>query len=694
MKKGLKKGLLLIIAVMALSVCFVFGVSALEESGSLGDGITYTYDSSTGKVVISGEGGTDSYRSWQESPFYRSDVKSVVIEEGIKRIGNYVFYDCDSLTSIAFPDVFVSIGEYAFYGCDTLTNVTIPDGVRGIGDYAFYSCDSLTGVTIPKSVLSIGERAFDYYIVAEGNENYSSDEYGVLFSEDKSALVEFPYNDSAVEYAIPDSVTHILDSAFEDCDSLTSVTFPDGLVSIGGRAFYDCDSLTSVNIPDSVTKIDYRAFDGCDSLISAKIGNGVTRIERNAFINCDNLSSLTIGDSVSVIGEYAFQGCESLTNVIIPDSVTIIGENAFAWCGLTSVKIPDSVRGIGVGAFTCSGLTDIYVDVNNEYYSNDEHGVLFDKNKTKLIQAPKACEETAYIIPDSVTSIGDEAFYDCDNLASIKLPVGLKSIGYRAFCSCDSLTSVTFPDGVLDIGDYAFYNCKSLTSVTIPRSVTTIGTAAFFAYKNLSDVYYMGSEEQWKALNILSGNEALLNANVHFAIEGHIFGDWYRENEPTCTKEGNDRRDCLYCPEYETSIVSATGHSYGRWYKEKEPICEEEGNDRRDCLNCSAYETNPLAALGHKIEYAVIESTCTEKGEEVIYCTECNYEKRIDIDKVPHSDNNADGNCDSCGENIARVNCSCNCHKGGLAGFIWMILRIFYKLFKSNQFCACGIAHY
>ena len=252
---------------------------------------------------------------------------------------------------------------------------------------------------------------------------------------------------------------------------MTSVTIPDSVTSIGDRAFSGCYRLTSItldeNNPNFSSDESGVVFNKNKTmLIQYPIGN-----ERTEYI---------IPDSVTSIGGYAFYGCTGLTSVTIPDSVTSIGDSAFDGCtGLTSVTIPESVTSIGDGAFEdCTRLTSITVDVNNPNYSSDEYGVLFNKDKTELIQYPVGNKRTEYKIPDSVTSIGDSAFYNT-GLTSITIPDSVTSIGDSAFYHCTRLTSVTIPDSVTSIGDRAFSGCYRLTSVTIPNSVTSIGDSAF-----------------------------------------------------------------------------------------------------------------------------------------------------------------------------------------------------------------------
>lgn len=474
-------------------------------------------------------------------------LRSQSFAHGDIRLDNIIVRPNGTLTLVDYDDMFLPAMKGR--KSPTISTKNLPHPLRTIDDFGETTDDfalvsialSLKAISLDSSLLQnygASDRLlfapFEYFDLSMRNNfaplqdllNAAEDEFGVKYSKDWKRLLKAPQNlegeysiregakviekeafsecNSLKSVIIPNSVTIIEDWAFLGCCSLRSIDIPDSVTKIGVSAFSGCSSLMSIHMPDSVTSIGYNAFEGCISLKNIRIPDSVTSIGSNTFEECVSLKSIIIPDSVTRIEGWTFYYCKSLESIIIPDSVTSIGDSAFSDCkSLININIPNGVTSIGDSAFSnCHSLTSVTIpssviaigtnpfcgcpaDLKNESKAFIyEHNVLFNKDKTTLISY--RAKEANYVIPDSVTSIGECAFLECNSLTSIIIPDSVTSIGVCAFAQCNSLTSINIPDSVTTIANHAFYNCKSLKSIKIPDSVTSIGDCAFEECDSLS----------------------------------------------------------------------------------------------------------------------------------------------------------------------------------------------------------------
>ena len=426
-----------------------------------------------------------------------TSLSSVTIGNSVVSMGNSVFYGCTSLTSVTIPNSVLSMGSHVFYECSNLASVTIGNYVVSIGDQVFKNCTSLTSINIPASVVSLGTELFGgctalgQITVASGNPNYDSrNNCNAIIQTVSNKLVAGCKNT-----VIPNTVVTIGERAFSGCTSLIgTVNIPNSVTSIEYEAFSGCTGLVgALNIPNSVTSIGDVAFMNCSGLTSVTIPASVTSIGKSVFSNCTNLVSLNynaINCTIAVdyyssiyYGHYYYnhwlEGCSSLVNLTIGENVQVIPDhfvysrNGNSFIG--ALTIPNSVISIGFEAFyNCYGFSSVVI--GNSVTSIDNEAFY---GCSGLVTAT---------IGNSVTNIGEKAFYGCYDIASVAFGNSVTFIGNEAFYNCNDLTSVTFPNSVISIGSAAFGSCDDLAFVEIGTSVVTIGSDAFIDCSHLANI--------------------------------------------------------------------------------------------------------------------------------------------------------------------------------------------------------------
>ena len=482
----------------------------------------------------SGNGAMADYEISSQRPWHSNtgDITSIVIGSGVTHIGICAFQNCYN-TSITIPASVESIGDYAFNSCSNLATVTFAAGsqLTTIGNCAFAVCDNagFTSITIPASVTSIGEHAFLFcrnlatVTVYAPSCTLGTDAFGscnlshIYVFSDRETYYEDAENWSTYSIIIseiPNSGNCGATGHESDVKYVLTGTSPNYTLNImkvgttGAMADYNNASvlpwysnrsaITSVVISDGVTTIGKNAFYGHDHLAAVSIAASVTSIGESAFEYCRALGTVTfVGTSqLKTIGDRAFYN-NAMTSIALPATLETIGINAFNGCGkLESITIPATVETIGDYAFVdCGKLESITVDANNVKYAS-EGGVLFNKDKTTLIQYPAGNAATSYTIPASVTSIGDEAFYGCTNLVTVAIPASVTTIGDEAFFGCNNtnFTSITIPASVTSIGNRAFSGCTYLATVTVYAPSCTLGSNAFDIWSNSLQIYVFGDK--------------------------------------------------------------------------------------------------------------------------------------------------------------------------------------------------------
>ena len=465
---------------------------------------------------------------------------NVIIPDSVTKIGDYAFSRRKGLTSITIPDSVTKIGGGAFQSCTRLTSITIPDSVTEIGFMAFYGCSGLKNVTIPDSVTSIGTSAFRYCTGLADKDGFIVVR-GVLYG----------YCGSESDIVIPDSVAAIGHSAFSGCKSLKNIIIPGSVTTIDHRAFSSCNSLTSITIPDSVTEIGNDVFIGCDSAIITLCGTiipdyhwfvSAASKKPKCRIYCPkiHISDLPLPLKFSAAAGFVEKHDDAVEEDIKKEYTvyfkkqrkmyySLFGEDPVLLRFFTENRlIPVNEVSQLIESATDVETKAVLLEYSNSFSEEEKTKISKKQEKQQQDEFEKAVGLKAltaadykkmFIIRTNGDKIKIDGYRSPNPNVVIPEHIGKKKvtiIGSSAFSHRADLIRITIPDSVTDIGFCALNRCTGLTSIIIPDSVTKIEDRAFYGCTGIKDVYYTGTEEQWKKIIIGQENEPIKKANIHF----------------------------------------------------------------------------------------------------------------------------------------------------------------------------------
>lgn len=439
----------------------------------------------------------------------------------------------ENILHVIVEEGVTTIGHSAFLGLTVLEDVVLPDSLKEIGSYAFDTCRKLTKITLPDGITKFGTAVFR--------------------------------NSGLEEVTIPKAAKEVGYAMFDSCQSLRKVTLHDGIQKISPLAFNWCTSLESIEIPDSVTVICASAFDNCTKLTTIRLSSNLKEIGGHAFMDCSSLKEFRVPDSVTKIGDGAFLNCAQLETLVFGKGVSDI-----------HYAVVDS----------CPQLRRYYISEENPYYHVDEAGVLYTKDKTKLVSIPygfqgdytvlpttveigyhSAYERkglTGITIPGSVRNIDDHVFSWCRRLEKVIIEEGLETIG-TSFGQCTSLMEIIFPTTLKKISGFAFSGCNNLKKITFLGDALALDENAFHSVD--ATVYYPNGNTTWTELEpYVDGHYTKWRSKLrHYGgsldwepwgeTHEHTFGDWVQVKAPTTEEPGVAERKCTSCDEVERKDI-------------------------------------------------------------------------------------------------------------------------------------------
>ena len=693
----------------------------LPLEGECGTGVTWKL-TPEGELTIFGSGKMDDYTDSTVVPWYeyREKVKHITVEQGVTSLGSNAFKGCVNLTKITLADSIETIGDNAFSGCSNITQLRIPKGVISVGDKAFSSITNLilcfecgapqfgglnvfsgTSATVyypnydttwtdnvmeglTGSITWTSYASIDDIIIASGS-FYSSGDINWSFSLSGNLTVAAQYSSTK----LPDYSFSSQRPAWDVYkEYITSVKLVN-LSRIGNYTFSEYPQLKSVNF-GTVKEVGSNAFYGCSALervFLEELWVQYVTIDKYAFSNCSSLQQVAFPKNTT-IADYAFSGCSKL------DVIYITTYSDYGGTPVSTSTSSNSFYGV---------TATVYVPIHWSYFK--DYGD-FGGNLTWKEAACGPCGSDAFWTYDSntstitITGTGSIAHYSsgskypwyglCSNVTKVVFEDGVTYIPEYVLEYMSEIQTVTLPNTLQKLACNAFNGCKNLNNLIIPASLTAFQEMCYFnRCDSLTDVYYMGTAQEWS--NIDNKSVVGSSRNIHYLVLieqpptcttagtetyyqfddisvypgyynlnkqpithpdvvqalGHDYETkWTTDVDPTCTTVGSKSHHCSRCDgKTDISEIPANGHSYGGWYEIKAPTCTESGTAEHECLLCHYKELRTTDEKGHTNAAAVVENkvdaTCIADGsyDSVVYCSVCKAELSREaktIDELGH----------------------------------------------------------